>query len=310
MTSKLTFYFLLSTFYFLVPAPAASQWPAVPRADGPGPLQRDGPSARVERNEEYALEGADSRPRMVIARHQRRARLDDDVHRSSTRRIAARDRVRCGNGARALNVEVFKLSDGNLKNSKNSHASPTPILDGDRVYVHFGGDGTAALDAATGAIVWSKKFPYASQHGSGGSPALHGDLLIFSGDGHLEAWVIALDKRTGNVKWKTDRRRPFDQAYTTPLVISVDGRDQVVSVGAYRASRLRRRNRARNLARALRGRVLERTSPGLRAWTGLHHHWVLPARGAGRSAGWTGRRHDDPHRVVDDARRAVHAVAD
>jgi outer membrane protein assembly factor BamB len=139
-------------------------------------------------------------------------------------------------GRELLNVEVFKLSDANLKNPKNSHASPTPIVEGDRVYVHFGGDGTAALDAATGAIVWAKKFPYASQHGSGGSPVLNGDLLIFSGDGHYEAWVIALDKRTGNVKWKTERRKPFDQAYTTPLVIPVNGRDQVVSVGAYRAA--------------------------------------------------------------------------
>jgi outer membrane protein assembly factor BamB len=139
-------------------------------------------------------------------------------------------------GRELLNVEVFKLSNANLKNPKNSHASPTPIVEGDRVYVHFGGDGTAALDAVSGAIVWTKKFPYASQHGSGGSPARHGDLLIFSGDGHYEAWVIALDKRTGDVKWKTERRKPFDQAYTTPLVISVNDRDQVVSVGAYRTS--------------------------------------------------------------------------
>ena len=139
-------------------------------------------------------------------------------------------------GRELINVEVFRLANGNLKNAKNSHASPTPILEADRVYVHFGGDGTASLDASTGAIIWSKKFPYASQHGSGGSPVLHGDLLIFSGDGHYEAWVIALDKRTGAVRWKTERRRPFDQAYTTPLVISVDGRDQVVSVGAYRAA--------------------------------------------------------------------------
>lgn len=139
-------------------------------------------------------------------------------------------------GRELVNVEVFRLSNGTLKNAKNSHASPTPILDGDRVYVHFGGEGTAALDASTGAILWAKKFPYASQHGSGGSPALYHDLLIFSGDGHHEAWVIALDTRTGTVKWKTDRRKPFDQAYTTPLVISVNGRDQVVSVGAYRAA--------------------------------------------------------------------------
>jgi outer membrane protein assembly factor BamB len=139
-------------------------------------------------------------------------------------------------GGQLLDVEVFRLSNGGLKNAKNSHASPTPIADGERVYVHFGGDGTAALDAATGGIIWAKKFPYASQHGSGGSPVLHNGLLIFSGDGHHEAWVIALDARTGAVKWKTERRKPFDQAYTTPLVISVNGRDQVVSVGAYRAA--------------------------------------------------------------------------
>jgi len=139
-------------------------------------------------------------------------------------------------GRQLLNVEVFRLSSANLKNPKNSHASPTPIVEGNRVYVHFGGEGTAALDASSGAIVWAKKFPYASQHGAGGSPALHGDLLMFSGDGHYEAWVIALDKQTGAVRWKTDKRKPFDQAYTTPLVITVNGRDQVVSVGAYRAS--------------------------------------------------------------------------
>ena len=140
-------------------------------------------------------------------------------------------------GAEATNTEVFRLRSANLKNPKNSHASPTPILEGDRVYVHFGGDGTAAIDAASGAVVWKAQFPYASQHGSGGSPVLYKDLLIFSADGHYEAFVVALDKRTGKVKWKTERRKPFDQAYTTPLVIDardVGGRDQLLSVGAYR----------------------------------------------------------------------------
>jgi outer membrane protein assembly factor BamB len=153
--------------------------------------------------------------------------------RAASLRVLAFD---AESGRELLNVEAFRLSNANLKNEKNSHASPTPIVEGDRVYVHFGGDGTAALDAGTGKVLWSKRFPYASQHGSGGSPTLYKDLLIFSGDGHFEAWVIALDKRTGEVKWKTERRKPFDQAYTTPLVISVDGRDQVVSVGAYRAA--------------------------------------------------------------------------
>src|SRR5262249_51601309 len=68
------------------------------------------------------------------------------------------------------------------------------------------------------------------------SPIVYDDLLIFSCDGSNDAFVVALDKQTGKVRWKTTRRRPFDQAYTTPLVIRVGDRDQVVSVGAYRAA--------------------------------------------------------------------------
>lgn len=139
-------------------------------------------------------------------------------------------------GTEAINVEAFRLGSAALKNPKNSHASPTPIADGARVYVHFGGDGTAAIDAVSGAVVWKAQFPYASQHGSGGSPTLYRDMLIFSADGHYESFVIALDTRTGKVRWKTPRRKPFDQAYTTPLVIRVGDRDQLVSVGAYRAA--------------------------------------------------------------------------
>jgi outer membrane protein assembly factor BamB len=138
-------------------------------------------------------------------------------------------------GTELANLEVFRLRSSNLLNPKNSHASPTPIVEGNRVYVHFGAEGTAAVDAASGAIVWTARFPYASQHGAGGSPALYKDLLIFSGDGYYEAFVVALDKQTGKVRWKTERRKPFDQAYTTPLVIRVGDRDQLVSVGAYRA---------------------------------------------------------------------------
>src|SRR6188768_225726 len=41
-------------------------------------------------------------------------------------------------GKQALDVEVFRLRSSELQNAKNSHASPTPIVDGERVYVHFG----------------------------------------------------------------------------------------------------------------------------------------------------------------------------
>jgi outer membrane protein assembly factor BamB len=137
-------------------------------------------------------------------------------------------------GREMVNVEVFQ-ADGPLLNFKNSHASPTPVVEGDRVYVHFGAAGTAAL-TTTGEVLWKTRFRYDSQHGNGGSPTLAGDLMIFSGDGSDEAFVVALDKRTGKVRWKTDRRRPYDQAYSTPLAIEVGDRTLVVSVGAYRAA--------------------------------------------------------------------------
>jgi outer membrane protein assembly factor BamB len=141
-----------------------------------------------------------------------------------------------GTGREALNVEVFHLTGARREiNPKNSWASPTPIVEGDRVYVHYGADGTAAL-ATDGTVIWKQKFDYASQHGAGGSPVLFGGLLIVNCDGSDAAFVVALDKATGKVKWKTNRRYPSDQAYTTPLVIRVGDRDQVISAGAYRAA--------------------------------------------------------------------------
>ncbi len=128
-------------------------------------------------------------------------------------------------GREVVNVEVFRIRSADLSNPKNSHASPTPIVDGDRVYVHFGAEGTAAI-TTSGEIVWKTKFPYESQHGNGGSPVLYGDLLILSCDGSNDAFVVALDTRTGKVRWKTPRRQPFDQAYSTPLVIRVGDRDE------------------------------------------------------------------------------------
>lgn len=139
-------------------------------------------------------------------------------------------------GRGVVDTEVFRLESAGPIHQKNSRASPTPIIDGARVYVHFGADGTAALDTQ-GRILWKTTLPYDSQHGNGGTPVLYRDLLIVSCDGNGgEAYVVALDSATGAIRWKTDRRRPADQAYATPLVIRVGNQDQVVAPGAYRAA--------------------------------------------------------------------------
>lgn len=135
-------------------------------------------------------------------------------------------------GRPLVDVEVFRIwRDQATTNPKNSDASPTPVVDGDRVYVHFGAQGTAAVSTA-GDVIWKTKMPYESQHGNGGSPILHGDLLIINCDGFDQAFVVALDTTSGKQRWRRSRRQPSSQAYSTPLVIRVGDADQVVTVGA------------------------------------------------------------------------------
>jgi outer membrane protein assembly factor BamB len=136
-------------------------------------------------------------------------------------------------GAITQNVEVFRLKNLGAMSPKNSHASPTPVLEGDRVYLHFGAHGTACI-TQTGEIVWKTRLEYDNgQHGPGGSPVLYENLLIVSCDGLDVQYVVALDKLTGKIKWK--KQREGYQAYTTPLVVRLPAGDQVISPGAFRA---------------------------------------------------------------------------
>jgi outer membrane protein assembly factor BamB len=133
--------------------------------------------------------------------------------------------------------EVFPQTAATAPNihKKNSHASPTAIFEADKLYVHFGHQGTACLNAADGSIVWStREFAYEPVHGNGGSPVIEGDLLIYNADAAKEPAVIALDKTTGKQRWKfarvSDAKRKF--SFSTPLVIDVNGKRQLITPGS------------------------------------------------------------------------------
>jgi outer membrane protein assembly factor BamB len=118
--------------------------------------------------------------------------------------------------------------------AKNSHASPTPVVDGRHLYVHFGHQGTACLDLA-GKVLWrNTELKYPPVHGNGGSPILAGDLLVFSCDGGSDPFVAALERDAGKVRWKVPRGidafKPF--SFSTPLLIEVNGTRQIVSPGS------------------------------------------------------------------------------
>ena len=118
--------------------------------------------------------------------------------------------------------------------AKNSHASPTPIVEGNRIYVHFGHEGTACLDL-NGNLIWANEsIRYDPVHGNGGSPTLVGDVLAFSCDGREEPFVIGLDKLTGETLWRSLRAAdaPKNYSFSTPLAITVNGHTQLISPGS------------------------------------------------------------------------------
>lgn len=135
-----------------------------------------------------------------------------------------------------------------LGNPVNNYAAPTPYLEPDAVYVHFGTYGTACLDTGSGDIVWQRRDIHARHfRGPGSSPIVVDDLLILTFDGIDQQFVIALDKRTGETVWRADRSTDYGdlddsgrplrdgdlrKAYGTPAVMNVADQTQLVSVGS------------------------------------------------------------------------------
>jgi outer membrane protein assembly factor BamB len=137
-------------------------------------------------------------------------------------------------------VQVFSVAQPEHVAAVNSYASPTSVVEADRVYVHYGTYGTACLDTATGQILWTRRDLNCDHHeGPGSSPILFEDLLIVHVDGRDVQYIIALDKATGKTRWKTNRSIDYSQysdntrkAFCTPTVIDVGARQELISPSA------------------------------------------------------------------------------
>ena len=122
----------------------------------------------------------------------------------------------------------------------NSYASPTPFIEPGRLYAHFGSHGTFCVNTATGKKLW-ERLDLKCDHfrGPGSSPVVYGDLVYLIFDGFDVQYVIALDKATGETKWKSDRKIKYSsnngdtyKAYATPALITVGGKDYLVCPSA------------------------------------------------------------------------------
>lgn len=138
-------------------------------------------------------------------------------------------------GALTKRIDLFVQSTQAARiHKKNSHASPTPVIDGQRLYVHFGHQGTACLDLA-GNVIWENdSLGYKPVHGNGGTPVVVGDRMIFSRDGAKISEVTALDTKTGQIAWQCQRdvEAPRHFSFCTPAVFEVAGKQQLVLPGS------------------------------------------------------------------------------
>ncbi len=146
-------------------------------------------------------------------------------------------------------ILLFENADPEiLGNPLNNYAAPSPVLEADALYVHFGTYGTARIDPQTGSTVWQRRDINARHfRGPGSSPIVHGDMLFLTFDGIDQQYVTALDKKTGATLWKTNRTTEYGdldkegkptrdgdmrKAYHTPSVMNLGGKETLVSVGS------------------------------------------------------------------------------
>lgn len=139
-------------------------------------------------------------------------------------------------------IHVFDVKSPQAITNENTYASPTPVVEEGRVYVHFGTYGTACISTKDGQILWKRRDLNCDHEigaGPASSPFIYNDFLIFNVDGRDVQYVIALNKETGETAWKTNRSVDFSdvqvnqrKAYGTPFIIPRGNSNQMVSIGA------------------------------------------------------------------------------
>ena len=138
-------------------------------------------------------------------------------------------------------IHLFDVGSPMRITDENTYATPTPVIEEGRVFVHFGTYGTACLDTVTGAKLWVRRdlnCDHEAGAGPASSPTLIDGHFVVHVDGRDVQYIIALDRATGKTVWKTPRSVDFTnvpvnqrKAFCMPVVIPRGEGSQVVSVG-------------------------------------------------------------------------------
>lgn len=170
------------------------------------------------------------------------------VHDGSTTWLATatRDGTKLGvvavqleTGSLLHSLTIFEPADVQEIHHDNSYASPTPVIAENRLFLHYGRYGTAAVDTTTATVLWHRDdLPVAHEGGPGSSPVYHDGMVIITCDGADRQFVAALDAETGTTRWLRERSAPqrpnptTRRAFATPLLTEYDGRTVLISPAA------------------------------------------------------------------------------
>jgi len=136
-------------------------------------------------------------------------------------------------GKEIWRVEVLRAPREGM-HIKNSAASATPATDGERIYTAFFAAPRVMVKAhdLSGKEVWSASpGEFHSIHGFCATPVLHRDLVILNCDQDADAYIVALERKTGKVAWRTDRENKL-RSYCPPLFFEAGGRTQMALSGS------------------------------------------------------------------------------
>lgn len=114
----------------------------------------------------------------------------------------------------------------------NDSASPSPVTDGENVYAFFPEFGLVSCDAA-GEERWRLELePFVSFYGMAASPVLVGDAIVLLADQQQGSYMIAVDKDSGEPRWRTTRAGQIE-SWATPVVYPVEAPTQVIAFGSF-----------------------------------------------------------------------------
>lgn len=138
-------------------------------------------------------------------------------------------------------LHIFDVDEPMRITDDNTYATPTPVIQDDRVFVHYGTYGTACLDTTTGETLWTRRdlnCDHEAGAGPASSPTLINGQLVVHVDGRDVQYIIALDPVSGDTIWKTPRSIDFTdvpvhhrKAFCMPFVVPRGDGQQMISPG-------------------------------------------------------------------------------